>query len=122
MGLPMVGLTSASTHLDTVAHTVVSVGPYALKKHRPGAQLATTFVEHASPATTIVRKAGKSSTSQAARMDGGRVTFVMRFSLNNLNKRAADNWASRLATQRAAPAQRAIVISKMEASKFKDAN
>ncbi len=68
--------TDSSARVDTI---VVSVGPYALKKRRPGAQRATRSAVEASPPTLSVRSesrpVGSTDPSTAGVMTAW-VTFV----------------------------------------------
>src|SRR5205823_13725323 len=64
IGLPMVGFSSSSRHREKLAHTVVSVGPYALKKCLPLPHSFTSAAGQWSPPTTMVRKVGNFSRSE----------------------------------------------------------
>ncbi|CAM5663310.1 hypothetical protein KAURM247S_08246 [Kitasatospora aureofaciens] len=99
-----------------VAHTVVSVGPYALIIRRPGAHRSTSSDGHASPATTRVA-AVTPALSTAARAEGGRVTWVM----PSRPSVRASRGASAVARTRAAPLSRALHRSQKEASKLGEA-
>ncbi len=100
-----------------MAHTVVSVGPYALTIRRPGAHRATSSGGQASPATTRV-VAVSSAPSNAARAEGGSVTWVT----SSRRSVRASRGASDGARTRAAPVSRALHRSQKDASKLGEAN
>src|SRR5437016_14632120 len=77
IGRPIDGGPLSGLHAATLAHTVASVGPYALKNRRPPAHAVTSAAGHASPATMIVSSAGTSPPRSVASTDGGSVPCVM---------------------------------------------
>ena len=107
---------------DTVAHTVVSVGPYALSMRRPGAHLQTSSAGHGSPATTSVRRSGKSTGGMVASADGTIVATVMRSSRRTPAKPPAESTRSTGTTRSVAPAANAVSTSDAAASKLNDAS
>src|SRR2546421_6880096 len=118
----MGGRPPPTEHSAAVAHMVVSVGPYKLKNLRPGAQRSTTSAGHASPATVITRRVGKSSSTIAASAEGGSVTIVTAASRSTLAKFGPGNNDEDRARHSVPPARMAITISKIDASKLSDAN
>src|SRR5690242_20107489 len=92
IGRPMDGARpSAGSHLVNVAQTVVSVGPYALKKSRPSAHRATISVEQLSPAEMSVLSSGSSAGGSAASAAGGSVAIVTDRSRNVRSVAAPSN-------------------------------
>src|SRR5262249_4900861 len=105
-----------------LAHTVYSVGPYALIILLPLPHSLTTWLPHASPATTIVSNDGNLSASCAASNDGGRVATVTSFSLINSINPAPHLPSAPLPITSVAPDTSAVNISDTDASKLSDAN
>jgi hypothetical protein len=72
----MVGRPPPGSQRAALAQMVASVGPYRLKKLRPGAHASTSASGHASPATISVRSTGSSPGGSAATVDGVSVAAV----------------------------------------------
>ncbi len=122
-GVPSAGTTRPDSGALTVAHTVVSVGPYALTRRRPADQRATTSGGQASPATASAVICGRVvSGGRAARTDGGRVAWVTRCSATSPARPAPGSRRAAGAMTRVAPVSQAPQISATDASKLGDAN
>src|SRR5690349_10022237 len=106
-----------------VAHTVTSVGPYALTKRRPlRLHVAAICGEHASPALTAVRSDGKSSLGSSAQTDGGNVTVVIACVRRRFSSGSTGRSDSGFARQSVAPVKNVLKTSEIAASKLIDAN
>src|ERR1017187_282924 len=120
-GEPIGGAPLPASRVLIVAHTVVSVGPYALNIRRPRDHSATSSPGHASPATiskvSWSRDPGGSEPSTA----GGSVTCVTpvraRYAASSAPIRCPDGTVTS-----AAPASSAMQHSTANASKLGEAN
>src|SRR5205085_11804847 len=105
-----------------VAHTVISVGPYALKKRRPLPHFAANSTRHASPATIKDSRDGRSVIANVPKIEGGTVSTLIRQSRSVRVKSAPVRTARRGGSTRVAPVKSVLKISETDASKESDAN
>ncbi len=105
-----------------VAHTVVSVGPYALIMRRPADQVATSSGVVASPATTRVSTVASAPAGTAASTGGGSVTWVTPCRATVAANGSPGASSSLPASTKVAPESRPMHISHTEASKLGEAN
>ncbi len=117
-----IGTTSASGASGALiaAHTVVSVGPYALTMRRVPAQRAGRPGGHASPATVSVSSVAGSSSATASTL-GGTVAWVMSQRRSAAPSATWGGSPSAPGTTEAAPDSRAMHSSETAASKLSDA-
>ncbi len=117
-GVPTAGAEPPVSGPVIVAHTVVSVGPYALTIERPGAQRATSPAGQGSPATTSVTPSGRLPGSSAARDEGGTVRWVTPCAATAAASGAPGSRRSGDTVTRQAPVRRARHSSQNDASKL----
>ncbi len=122
MARPITGLPPPGAVRETEAHTVVSVGPYALNMARPGAHRSTSCWGRASPAHTIVSRCGSSRSGTMASTLGGRVMWVIRVSARKSPRPGPYRTSRRGGRTRVAPEHSAMASSKTDASKLGEAN
>ena len=122
MGPPMVGAPPSACSSAAVDQMVASVGPYRLKKRRPGAQRATSSGEQASPATVMVARSGSGAAGSAPRAVGVSVTTLMRSRCRKPSRSGPGSRSARSPRHRVAPDASAMTISKVAASKLSDEN
>src|SRR6266436_5992808 len=120
IGFPIPGSFPPSNPADIVAHTVLSVGPYALIIRQRPAHRVVNSAGHASPATINVSSAGNSSSPNAPKTVGGNVTVVICSRCISSARPPPGITSSRSANTSLAPCSRAIVQSATEASKLGD--
>ncbi len=121
IGVPIGAAPSPCNGALIVAHTVLSVGPYALIIRRPGLHCAISAAGHASPATTRHSSARSSVLLSVANTAGGSVAWLMRCSTSRW-RNPSPLTASAGVSTKAAPLDSAISVSHAEASKLKVAN
>ncbi|ODA69092.1 hypothetical protein APS67_006758 [Streptomyces sp. AVP053U2] len=121
-GRPMLGVSPTDSGSDIVAHTVVSVGPYAFTSRRPGAHFATSSPASASPADTNDTTDGRSPAPSTPNTAGGNVTCDTPRRATNSTRPAPGSNSPADATTTAAPAHNATNDSAVAASKPTDAN
>src|SRR5262245_12293630 len=115
--------TSAGSSFVSVAQTVDSVGPYALKKSRPSAHRATISFEQLSPAEMSVRSSGSPADGSAASAAGVNVAVVIARSRIERRVAAPSNIEDAPSPQHSvAPVSNAITVSHTDASKLKEEN
>lgn len=122
IGLPIGGRSAPASARLIVAHTVLSVGPYALIIRRPGAQRSAVEPVTVSPTTTSVVTDGSSVSFMTDSAEGGTVKWVVPVRAANLTSSGPGVSCSAGATTKVAPANRLIATSAMGESKFVDAN
>ena len=109
-------------HCATEDATVVSVGPYALKKLRDGAQRSTTAIERASPPAMAVFRSGRSASGRCAQTEGASVTVVIRRSFMSRSSGSPGAISLRRARCRVAPVRSDSNTSRTDTSKLNEAN
>src|SRR5580692_939946 len=105
-----------------VAHTVASVGPYALISRRPPAHRAATSPASRSPAATSVDTPAKLPASTTASTAGGTVTCVTACRATSPSKLGPGNSSPAEASTSIAPPHSPTTSSATDASNPGDAN
>src|SRR6185503_14188565 len=120
--LPILTLSFLSSHSHIVAHTVVSVGPYAFINLLPLPHFFSNSFSLASPATTSTSTSIFSSSPLIALITvGGNVTVVIACSFSNCTKPLPGSISSHLPKHSLPPPTSTVNISLTDASKLIDA-
>lgn len=114
----MGGWTAPASGLLIVAHTMVSVGPYALIIRRPADHSAICSGEHGSPPVTRVRRLGRASGGRVPSVPAASWRWVASLCWTNAVSSSPTGWPLPSGRTRAAPLSRVIDRSATETSKL----